>query len=134
MHVILSDLGDDGVALIQWAMNQKLENIHVIYINTNWQSQAWLTRIKAVKTWCISNKVHFNQLEPQADFSRQVIEHNHFPSIKFQWCAGLIKGTAILDWLDGADEDEEAIILLPNRKLMCTAQSVLEEHLSLIHI
>lgn len=127
MHIILSDLGDDGIALTQWAINQKLEDVYVIYVNTNWQSQAWLKRIDQVKSWCIENQLNFEQLEPQADFSRQVIEHNHFPSIKFQWCAGLIKGTIIADWLDDVDEDEEAIILLPNRKSMCTAHSILEE-------
>ncbi|MFT6834227.1 MAG: hypothetical protein ACJA0H_000254 [Francisellaceae bacterium] len=127
MHLIISDLGDDGIALIQWAFNQQLDNIQVLYVDTNWQSNYWKKRITQVENWCVKLDLKFNIIQPQADFRRQVIEHNQFPSIKFQWCAGLIKGIAMIDWLEIHDDTEEAIILLPNRKDMSLSQTIIEE-------
>lgn len=51
MHIIFASLGNDSVALIQWAIDQKLEDIIVAYSDTGWASPDWGERINVAREW-----------------------------------------------------------------------------------
>ena len=129
MYTLVSDLGDDGIALIQWAINCQLSEAVVLYVDTGWQSRHWQQRIRAVQQWCSRYELPMHILPPQADFSRLVREHGQFPSRRFQWCAGMLKGLPLIDWLETHDEDQQAVVVLPNRRDMALATAMLNEYI-----
>lgn len=127
MNVIIANFSDDSIALIQWAKSQNLSDVHILYCDTNWASDRWQKRLLEVKKWLdhLGFKLHI--LKPTAGFKELVLDRASFPSIKFQWCPGFLKGLPILDWLDQYDENEEGIILMPHRRSMSKLQANLPE-------
>ncbi|TNF65569.1 MAG: hypothetical protein EP298_11500 [Gammaproteobacteria bacterium] len=128
MHVIIANFGDDSIALIQWASKQNLSNLQVLYVDTGWAASNWHQRISLVQNWLNRLEIPLHILKANAGFETLVKDRKQFPSIRFQWCPGLLKGIPILNWLEENDEDESSIILLPHRRSMSQSQAMLEEY------
>lgn len=129
MYVVIANFSDDSVALIQWAYEQKLEPLHILYVDTGFASFCWNKRLDQITNWLNTYKLSFHILKPNANFNTLITERHEFPSIRFQWCPGLLKGIPILNWLETYDKKEEAMILLPHRQSMSKAQADLEEYI-----
>ncbi|MCF6766117.1 phosphoadenosine phosphosulfate reductase family protein [Thiotrichales bacterium 19S3-7] len=127
MHVIIANFSDDSIALIQWASKKNLPNLHILYVDTRWSACYWYKRLELVQNWTNSLNIPLHILKPKQGFEALVIARKQFPSIRFQWCPGLLKGIPILNWLEENDDDETATILLPHRRSMSKSQDVLEE-------
>ncbi|MDA7742383.1 phosphoadenosine phosphosulfate reductase family protein [Francisellaceae bacterium] len=126
MNVIITNFGDDSIALIQWAYEQKLEELHILSVDTGWEASTWHQRIQDSAQWVKTLGIKHEHLQPQATFPENVMARQRFPNKKFHWCPSFVKGLAILDWLEMHDESYEATILLANRKDMVPG-SLLEE-------
>jgi 3'-phosphoadenosine 5'-phosphosulfate sulfotransferase (PAPS reductase)/FAD synthetase len=116
MHIIFGNYGNNTIALLQWCCLQGLVDVHVININTGWSEKNWGQRVLCAQK--LAKKYNFIPitLKPQADFSSLVIDRQQFPSTKFQWCAGFLKGLPLLAWADEVDPGCEAIILMGSRR------------------
>jgi 3'-phosphoadenosine 5'-phosphosulfate sulfotransferase (PAPS reductase)/FAD synthetase len=45
MNIISSSYGNDSVALIRWAHEQRLPDVEVVYCDTGWASPTWAERV-----------------------------------------------------------------------------------------
>src|SRR5258708_4057588 len=106
--VIRSNYGNDSIALIEairerQALEPHFKKIYVVYIDTGWAAVKWQERVakseKFVKQ-CGFEAIH---LKAKVSFPELVIDRTSFPSTKFQWCAGFLKGLPLLEWLDEHD-------------------------------
>ncbi len=131
MYVIPANFGNDSVALIQWAAEQSLTDVAVVYVETGWAAPEWPARVEQCEAWVSGLGFKWVVLRPQADFVRLMQTRGSFPSRKFQWCAGFLKGLPLLAWLDQVecDPDLEATILLAHRRAAAVSLNQLPEHI-----
>ncbi|WP_440683813.1 hypothetical protein [Cysteiniphilum halobium] len=127
MHCLIANFGDDSVALIQHVYEIGLEEVIVLSVDTGWQASAWQARIDSARSWIKTLGFQSVHLKPEHDFSALVKARKQFPSQQFHWCAGFLKGMAILNWLEEHDEDLDAVVLLANRRPMSKAQTDLPD-------
>ena len=127
MHCLIANFGDDSVALIQKAYELDLEDVIVLSVDTGWQASTWQARVDRAMIWIETIGFQSVRLKPEHEFSTLVKARKQFPSQQFHWCAGFLKGMAILNWIDMHDEDLEAVVLLANRRVMSKAQADLPD-------
>jgi 3'-phosphoadenosine 5'-phosphosulfate sulfotransferase (PAPS reductase)/FAD synthetase len=121
--VLRCNFGDNSIALIQ-AIFEKIQRtlscqkVYVVYIDTGWSANGWNLRVEAGQTLAKACGFHPINLKPKARFDELVIDRKQFPSRKFQWCAGFLKGLPFLEWLDEEDPKGEFVIALPKRQAL----------------
>lgn len=119
--IIRSNYGDDSIALTQWLYESEYSaeasSIQVVYIDTGWAASTWATRIQAGEAHAKGCGFKVTHLKSSITFSDAVLGRGEFPSKKFMWCAGLLKGLPFLDWLESKEVDlnAKAVILLAKR-------------------
>lgn len=121
--VIRSNYGDDSIALIEFIRQKQADNpsfkeIYVVYINTGWAAAGWEQRVQQGEAFVQSCGFKPIQLTPKATFAAIVRERKSFPSKKFQWCAGFLKGLPLLEWLDENDLQVQWRIALAKRQAL----------------
>ena len=50
-YVISSSYGNDSIALIQWAHEQGLKDVSVVFVDTGWAADGWLDRVVRLESW-----------------------------------------------------------------------------------
>lgn len=125
--VIRTNYGDDSIALVQWAYEALLQAVTVVYIDTGFAASHWETRIHEGEAHVRNCGYHPLILKAPISFEAAVIGRNAFPSPKFQWCTGLLKGLPFLDWLESIDLANEMIVLLAKRRAAANAHALLPE-------
>ncbi len=128
MNIIFGNYGDNTIALIQWAYEKALKDVRVIHVNTHWAAQDWDNRVAAGRE--LSKRYGFEPIELQSPttFTEMVKGRESFPSQKFQWCAGFLKGLAFITWADKHDPTGEALIVLGSRRADSRLREDLEEY------
>lgn len=116
MNVIFGNYGNNTVALIQWALEQGIEDVCVLHVETGWAADGWAERVTQGQHFAADCGFTPIALKPPSSFAEQIIDRGRFPSVKFQWCAGFLKGLAFLAWADQHDALCEARVLLPSRR------------------
>lgn len=119
--VIRSNYGDESIALIQWAHEHQLTkkaNITVCSINTGWAAGAWDIQVKKGQALAREYGFEVVTLEAPMYFQDLILEKRSFPTKKFQWCAGFLKGVPFLHWLDEIDPSAEYLVALPKRQAL----------------
>lgn len=130
MHVIVSHFSDDSMALIQWAKTHlDPSSVSVVTVDTGWLAPEWQQRVQVASDWVKKSGFQMVKLISPAGFSELVKDRQQFPSIKYQWCAGFLKGLPLIDWLDRVDPACEAVILLAKRKAMSPTYTMLPERI-----
>lgn len=116
--VIRANYGDESIALIQWLHEnpQKNRTVMVCYIDTGWASAEWPKRVLEAEQ--LAKRYGFTPIRIQSPitFEDLIIQRGDFPSPKFQWCAGFLKGVPFIDWLDKQDPKGEYIIAMAKRQ------------------
>lgn len=112
MNVVFGNLGNETVALMEWAYQQQLSDVNVVFVMTGWMAQHWQQRIDAARALAQRYQFQFHTINSKPDFTTLMQERHAFPDTKFQWCAGFLKGLPLLEWLDRHDSQAEAVILL----------------------
>lgn len=114
-YVIFSSYGNDSCALIQYAHEQQLENVAVVYSETNWSADGWQNRILKKEKWCKS--LNFKTYRTESiGFENLARKKSGFPSNRFQWCSYALKIEPALKWLDQHDPQKRAICLIGVRR------------------
>jgi hypothetical protein len=118
IHIIRSNYGDDSIALTQWAFEASLTQVFVVYIDTGWSSVCWEERVKRGEMHAKHLGYQVVRLKAPISFNDAVLGRKSFPTAKFAWCAGILKGLPFLDWVDQLEIEmnSEALVLLAKRK------------------
>ena len=126
-YVILGNYGNNTIALMQWAVAQQLTETTVVSVDTGWGGSNWQKRISIGES--LATKFGFTpiRLKSLVPFAGLTKDRGQFPSQKYQWCASMLKGLPINDWLDNNDLAGSATILLGRRQDESRAQANLEE-------
>lgn len=129
-YVILTNFGNDSIALTQWAKNAKLtaSELKVVYLDTGFAAASWQARIEQGKKHIETCGFETIHLHSKISFPEAILGRNAFPDFKFQWCSTLLKGLPLLDWLDSLDPQCRTTLLLAKRKetLPLSAESLSE--------
>ena len=128
--IIFGNYGNNTIALIQWAHENKLDNVIVIDVETNWAAQWWSERVAAGKNLAKQYGFAATTLMAKPNFSEAVLDRGNFPSVKFQWCSGFLKGLPFLAWGDEMDPACEATLLIGSRRADSRARQQLAEFIT----
>jgi 3'-phosphoadenosine 5'-phosphosulfate sulfotransferase (PAPS reductase)/FAD synthetase len=116
VNVISSSYGNDSVALIQWAIENDLDDVTVTYIDTGWAGAGWLDRVAIAEEWVRRSGLAALTITPPVQFEELIRTKKGFPNQRYQWCSGILKGLPFLGWLDEADPDCRAAVFVGKRR------------------
>ena len=113
--VIFVSYGNDSVALIQWAHEQTLQDVAVVFTDTGWAADGWMPRVEKCEAWVRSlgftphrtNSIGFRQLAR---------DKKGFPTQRYQWCSNILKIEPGRRWLDKHDPDCRAVCVIGVRR------------------
>lgn len=115
MHIISTSMGNDSIALIQWAHERQLEDCYVVYCDTGWAHPDWHERVMSgvrlaegygFVTWTVKSM----------GFENMVLMRNGFPSQLYQWCSGILKTIPFGDFAEFIDPYNEATVVIGKRR------------------
>lgn len=116
MNVISSSYGNDSVAMIQWAHEQQLPDVHVVFIDTGWAAPGWLDRVIRMEAWVRTLRFTVVHLVSSVSFEELMVRKKGFPSQRHQWCSGILKGLPFLTWIDDVDTANAATVMIGKRR------------------
>lgn len=116
MNVISSSYGNDSVAMIQWAKEQSLQDVLVVFVDTGWAAPGWLDRVKRMEKWVQSLGFAVVHLKSPTEFEELMVLKKGFPSQRYQWCSGTLKGLPFLQWIDETDKECQAVVMIGKRR------------------
>ena len=115
MKVIFASYGNDSCALIQWAADNKLEDVTVLFNDTGWSSDFWQRRVTQLEDWV--RGLGFTPARTQSmGLEALVKERKGWPRQGMQFCTLWLKIMPSADWLDENDPDEKAVCLVGVRR------------------
>lgn len=117
MYIINGNYGNPTIALLQWAYENALPAVTVLSVDTGWAATAWNVWMEQVQDYARACDFSSKVTKSRVDFANLVRDRQNFPTQKFQWCAGILKGLPLLDYLDSIDPQCEATILMGKRQL-----------------
>jgi len=91
---------------------------YAVYIETGWGAEGWLAQVE--KGERLAKQLGFIpiRLSSPASFESLMRDRGDFPSQKFQWCAGMLKGIPLINWLDEHDPAGEWVVAIPKRQAL----------------
>jgi 3'-phosphoadenosine 5'-phosphosulfate sulfotransferase (PAPS reductase)/FAD synthetase len=108
MNIIFSSCGNDSVALIQWAIESKIDDLVVAYSDTKWGSPEWPERVARVKAWVESNGGKFITIDSEG-FESLVKRKMAFPTNGMGFCSYELKIKPAMEWLEQFDPDKKGV-------------------------
>jgi 3'-phosphoadenosine 5'-phosphosulfate sulfotransferase (PAPS reductase)/FAD synthetase len=115
-YAISSSYGNDSVAMIQWAKEQNLQDVSVIFVDTGWAAPGWLDRVTRLENWVKSLGFDVVHVKSEISFEDLMLRKKGFPSQRYQWCSGILKGLPFLTWIDEVDKENTAIVMIGKRR------------------
>ena len=110
-NVIISNAGNESIALIQWAIETAITPFAVICVDTQETAAAWSARINTLGEFLKKQQIPFYQPKAPGKLSELITQRQQWPTHKHLWCASLLKGATINALLDDIDPMCEATIL-----------------------
>lgn len=115
-HVISSSYGNDSVAMIQWSREIGLTDVAVVFVDTGWAAPGWLERVGRMEDWVSGLGYVPVHITPNVQFEELMRAKKGFPSQRYQWCSGTLKGLPFLNWIDDADPSCQSIVMIGKRR------------------
>jgi 3'-phosphoadenosine 5'-phosphosulfate sulfotransferase (PAPS reductase)/FAD synthetase len=113
--VIFSSYGNDSIATIQWAYEEGLRGVWVVYGNTGWAARWWGDRVGKMEAWVHS--LGFRTAQTQSmGFKELARQKQAFPTQQFQWCSHALKIAPGEKWLAENDPHRRAVCLVGVRR------------------
>jgi 3'-phosphoadenosine 5'-phosphosulfate sulfotransferase (PAPS reductase)/FAD synthetase len=113
--VIFCSYGNDSVAMIQWAKEQQLSGVHVVYTDTGWAAEFWKERVDRMEEWVKS--IGFTPHRTKSVGFRQLAhDKKGFPTQRYQWCSYILKIEPGARWLEENDPNKMAVCLVGVRR------------------
>jgi 3'-phosphoadenosine 5'-phosphosulfate sulfotransferase (PAPS reductase)/FAD synthetase len=115
-YAISTSYGNDSVAMIQWAHEQALQDVTVVFVDTGWSARGWLDRVNRLEGWVQSLGFTVVHLKAMVTFEELMLKKKGFPSQRYQWCSAMLKGLPFLNWIDEADPQCAATVMIGKRR------------------
>lgn len=113
--VIFVSYGNDSIALLQWAKEQELEGVAVVFTDTGWAADGWMERVDLAEEWVRRNG--FTPYRTSSIGFRQLArDKKGIPTQQFQWCSFILKIEPGRRWLEENDPDCRAVCLIGVRR------------------
>jgi len=107
-NIIFSSCGNDSVALIQWAIEEKIDGLVVAYSDTKWSSPSWSDRVDRVAKWVSENGGEFVVIDSEG-FPNLVRRKKAFPANGMGFCSYELKIKPAMEWLESVDPQKMAV-------------------------
>lgn len=121
MNIISSSYGNDSIALIRWAHETSLSNVTVAYCDTGWSAPGWSQRVD--KGTALAKSYGFNAVQCiSIGMPTLVRERKGWPGNGMQFCTTHLKIIPFLEWIDAADADCKAVVLIGKRRAEAEAR------------
>lgn len=121
MNVISASYGNDSLAMIQWAHEQKLTDVTVVYCDTGWHSPDWPVRVERCESFAKS--LGFGTVRAVSIGMPELVRMKKgFPGNGQQFCTAHLKGVPFLQWIDEADPACNATVLVGKRRVESEAR------------
>ncbi len=117
MYILRSNYSNNSMALIQFARENRLEDVTVIYVDTGWAGEGWLDHVSRCEAFVESLGFKTEHLKPVTPFEDVMEMKGGFPSRQHQWCALHLKGIPFLKWVEEIDPTGSATVLLPKSEV-----------------
>lgn len=114
--VIFVSYGNDSIALIQWAYDQKLKSVAVVFTDTKWAADGWMQRVEYCEDWVKRLGFFFLFELLRLDLLNLRNKKKGFPTQRFQWCSYILKIEPGEKWLEIYDPAKRAICLIGVRR------------------
>lgn len=114
-HVIFASYGNDSVALIQWAHENGLQDVCVLYSDTGWASNEWDRRVAGAEEWVHGLGFKTDRTK-SLGLEELVKQKKGWPRQGMQFCTLHLKIIPAMEWLDQKDPNKEAICLVGVRR------------------
>jgi 3'-phosphoadenosine 5'-phosphosulfate sulfotransferase (PAPS reductase)/FAD synthetase len=115
LNVISSSYGNDSVALIQWAHEVGLQDVRVVYCDTGWSAPWWPQRV--LKGEALAMDYGFTTLQCKSLGMAELVRMKKgWPGNGQQFCTAHLKGLPFLQWIDEADPECKATVLIGKRR------------------
>jgi 3'-phosphoadenosine 5'-phosphosulfate sulfotransferase (PAPS reductase)/FAD synthetase len=115
MNAVSVSYGNDSMALIQWAHEAGLPNVHVVYCDTGWANPAWVERIAAGEA--LAKRYGFQTVRAQSIGMEELVRiKKGWPGNGQQFCTAHLKGLPFLGWIEGADPECRGVVLVGKRR------------------
>lgn len=115
MNVISSSYGNDSIALIQWAHENNLHDVHVVYCDTGWSAPYWPQRV--IEGERLASSYGFKCVQVKSLGMPELVRMKKgWPGNGQQFCTAHLKGLPFLQWIDGADQECHAVVLIGKRR------------------
>jgi 3'-phosphoadenosine 5'-phosphosulfate sulfotransferase (PAPS reductase)/FAD synthetase len=128
MNVISSSAGNDSLAMIQWSIEQKILDVHVVFCDTGWSAPGWMSRVEKVHAYAQANgmQTHIVKSIGMPDLVRT---KKGFPGNAQQFCTAHLKGIPFLEWIDENDKSLEAVVMVGKRRAESEARKDTPEYI-----
>lgn len=113
MYILRSNYSNNSMALIQWAYEQRLEDLTVIYIDTGWAGAGWPDYVALCEAFVRAKGFNAIQIKAPKPFAELMLMKQGFPTRRYQWCSLHLKGIPFLSWVEAHDPQSSATVLLP---------------------
>lgn len=113
--IIFASYGNDSVALIQWAYENDLEDVVVVYSDTGWAAPHWRSRVDQMERWV--HRLGFSASRTTSMGFRELARFKKgFPTQRYQWCSFILKIEPAMRWLETNDPDRRGVCLVGVRQ------------------
>ncbi|QXV73623.1 putative PAPS reductase protein [Rhizobium phage RHph_X2_30] len=109
--VVFASYGNDSVALIQWAREQELTDVVVVYSDTDWAAPWWRARVEKMEAW-VHTLGFYTSRTTSMGFKELARFKKGFPTQRYQWCSYILKIEPAERWLKENDPDCRAVCLV----------------------
>ncbi len=115
--VVFSSYGNDSVALIQWAREQDLRDVAVVFSDTKWAAPWWMNRVEQLEWWVESlGNGFWTDRTMSMGFVELAKAKKAFPTQQFQWCSYILKIEPGERWLAENDPAGRSVCLVGVRR------------------
>lgn len=113
--IIFASYGNDSIALIQWAYDNRLEDVVVVYSDTQWAAPWWQSRVERMEFW-VHSLGFWTSRTTSIGFVELARQKKGFPTQRFQWCSYILKIEPAQRWLSDHDPARRAVCMVGVRQ------------------
>ena len=114
-YILSASYGNDSIALIQWAYEQGLKDVAVLYCDTGWAAPYWNKRVEEAEAWVESLGYTAHRTESDG-FVALAKRKKAWPYNGAQFCTKELKIKPALDWMEEYDPVKDAVVMIGIRR------------------
>lgn len=121
MNVISASYGNDSMAMIQFAHERALPAVTVVYCDTGWSAPGWFLRVEEGER--LAKRYGFDAVRVKSLGMTELVRmKSGWPGNGQQFCTAHLKGLPFLQWIDEADPEGKATVLIGKRRVESEAR------------